>query len=346
MPRYTDDSHDSSRVSASRLKYFKIASLGLTALTLLGTLRYGLLAGLLAICAAYMLAQWVQGPRRLPRFQMHPYWAAAVVIALPLLLLLLAGLNARGVLFGAVAQYQAFLHHMAETVLQIRTKLPGDIAIYLPDEPLGVQTWIAQYLRSQSQEIANMGTAGLHGLVLVYVGIIVGALISSSPPVASLAPLRTQLRERAANFIGAFRQIVVAQFWIAMFNTGCTAIFLILVLPMFGVSMPYASALIAFTFVAGLVPIVGNLACNGVLTLAGVAVSPAVALACLAFLVTIHKTEIFINAKVIGKRTLTATWELLAVMVIGEAIFGVAGLVAAPLFYAYAKQELLQAQMI
>ena len=33
-------------------------------------------------------------------------------------------------------------------------------------------------------------------------------------------------------------------------------------------------------------------------------------------------------------------WELLAVMFVMEAIFGPAGLVAAPLFYAYAKQEL------
>jgi hypothetical protein len=33
-------------------------------------------------------------------------------------------------------------------------------------------------------------------------------------------------------------------------------------------------------------------------------------------------------------------WELLTVMFAMEAIFGAAGLVAAPLFYAYAKQEL------
>jgi len=33
-------------------------------------------------------------------------------------------------------------------------------------------------------------------------------------------------------------------------------------------------------------------------------------------------------------------WELLAVMFVMEAVFGPAGLVAAPLFYAYAKKEL------
>ena len=60
----------------------------------------------------------------------------------------------------------------------------------------------------------------------------------------------------------------------------------------------------------------------------------------------IHKVEYFINAKLIGRRTNTAAWELLAVMLVGEAVFGVAGLVAAPLYYAFIKQELRLAGLI
>ena len=37
---------------------------------------------------------------------------------------------------------------------------------------------------------------------------------------------------------------------------------------------PYTMALILLTFLAGLIPIVGNLICNGVLTLVGLSVSP------------------------------------------------------------------------
>jgi len=110
--------------------------------------------------------------------------------------------------------------------------------------------------------------------------------------------------------------------------------------------MPYAASLVGLTFVAGLIPIVGNLLCNGVLTMVGVSVSPPVGLACLLFLVSIHKFEYVINAKVVGKRTHTAAWELLCVMFAGEALFGVAGLVAAPLYYAYLKRELLRAGLI
>ena len=155
-----------------------------------------------------------------------------------------------------------------------------------------------------------------------------------------LKPLAAQLHLRLTRFGETFRQIVVAQFWIALFNTFLTAIFLLVVLPLWDSRLPYTMALILLTFLAGLIPIVGNLICNGVLTLVGLSVSPLVALACLVFLIAIHKAEYFINAKVIGHRTHMGVWELLAVMFVMEAVFGPAGLVAAPLFYAYTKKEL------
>ena len=127
---------------------------------------------------------------------------------------------------------------------------------------------------------------------------------------------------------------------IASFNTCREANFWVVLLPLTGNKLPYAMARLLQTFVAGLIPIVGNQICNGVLTLVGLSVSPLVALACLVFLIAIHKAEYFINAQVIGHRTHMGVWELLAVMFVMEAVFGPAGLVAAPLFYAYTKKEL------
>jgi len=83
-----------------------------------------------------------------------------------------------------------------------------------------------------------------------------------------------------------------------------------------------------------------------VITVVGLSVSPITALACLAFLILIHKAEYFINAKVVGARTQMGVWELLAVMFAAEAVFGPAGLVAAPLFYAYLKKELQAARLV
>jgi len=80
--------------------------------------------------------------------------------------------------------------------------------------------------------------------------------------------------------------------------------------------------------------------CNAVITVVGLSVSPIVGLSCLAFLILIHKAEYVINAKVVGHRTQMSVWELLTAMFVAEAVFGPAGLVAAPLFYAYLKKEL------
>ncbi|MPN27983.1 hypothetical protein SDC9_175417 [bioreactor metagenome] len=139
---------------------------------------------------------------------------------------------------------------------------------------------------------------------------------------------------------------MAAQFWIASFNTALTAIFLLGILPLWGLQLPYTPALITLTFFAGLIPIVGNLLCNAVITLVGLSVSPAAAAACLLFLILIHKAEYVINAKVVGTRTHMGVWELLAVMFVAEAIFGPSGLVAAPLFYAYLKKELEAAHLV
>jgi len=175
---------------------------------------------------------------------------------------------------------------------------------------------------------------------------LIGALAAVRPRVGTQRPLAQQLHLRITRFGEAFRQIVAAQFWIAAFNTVLTALFLLLVLPLWDLPLPYTPALITLTFVAGLIPIVGNLVCNAVITIVGLSVSPAAAVACLAFLVLIHKAEYVINAKVVGQRTHMGVWELLSVMFVAEAVFGAAGLVAAPLFYAYLKKELFAARLV
>jgi hypothetical protein len=47
---------------------------------------------------------------------------------------------------------------------------------------------------------------------------------------------------------------VAAQFWIAAFNTLLTAMFLLFILPMWDMALPYTPVLITLTFVAGWSP--------------------------------------------------------------------------------------------
>ncbi|MER8678043.1 hypothetical protein [Mesorhizobium sp. M1153] len=52
------------------------------------------------------------------------------------------------------------------------------------------------------------------------------------------------------------------------------------------------------------------------------------------------------NAKIIGTRINARAWELLLAMVFMEAWFGMPGLVAAPIYYAYLKAELTMRGLI
>jgi len=100
------------------------------------------------------------------------------------------------------------------------------------------------------------------------------------------------------------------------------------------------------TFFAGLLPVIGNLISNTIITVISIGVSFKVTIAALVFLVGVHKLEYFINAKIVGSRIHATAWELLLALLIMEALFGITGLLIAPILYAYIKSELLLAKLI
>jgi predicted PurR-regulated permease PerM len=95
-----------------------------------------------------------------------------------------------------------------------------------------------------------------------------------------------------------------------------------------------------------LLPVIGNLISNTAVTIAALSVSIWVAVAALGFLIVIHKLEYFLNARIIGTQIRARAWELLVTMLVMEAAFGLAGLIAAPIYYAYLKRELEQQRLI
>ncbi len=70
------------------------------------------------------------------------------------------------------------------------------------------------------------------------------------------------------------------------------------------------------------------------------------AIGSLVFLVLIHKLEYFVNARIIGTQIRARAWELLVAMLVMEAWFGVPGIIAAPLYYSYLKNELSARELI
>jgi len=139
---------------------------------------------------------------------------------------------------------------------------------------------------------------------------------------------------------------VFAQVRIAGINAILTAIYLVVILPLSGVHLPFTKSMIAITFFAGLLPVVGNLISNSVLVVVGLSHSLAIAAASLVFLIVIHKLEYFLNAKIIGSHINAHVWELLTAMLALETMFGLPGVVAAPVLYAYVKKELRDRSLV
>lgn len=331
-----------------------IASYILMAGLLLLVMWQKLLPGLLCACLGFLLTRAItQLFARIDRRPPGPTpdrWsqvmAATVVCIAPLLWIIFALSQSRGYLSDIPHQYKELLDYLSQTVLEFRQKLPTELSDMLPQGAADIQKTIANYLATKAGSLASAGKAWLGGLLHAYMGLLIGALAAVRPRMMPRGSLSQALRSRVMLLGDAFRQIVAAQFWIAMFNTALTALFLLAILPAFDMALPYTPALIGLTFIAGLIPIVGNLFCNVVLTLVGLSVSPTAAAVCLGFLILIHKAEYVINARVVGQRTHMAVWELLTVMFVAESVFGPAGLVAAPLFYAYLKKELEAAKLV
>jgi predicted PurR-regulated permease PerM len=85
---------------------------------------------------------------------------------------------------------------------------------------------------------------------------------------------------------------------------------------------------------------------NTVIVVVSLSHSMGAAAGSLAYLVTIHKLEYFVNAQIIGTQMRARAWELLTAMLVMEALFGLPGLVAAPIYYGYLKAELAAKRLV
>ena len=199
-----------------------------------------------------------------------------------------------------------------------------------------------QWLRSNASVFqvagADIGRIFMH----IVLGMVIGALLSLEQAVATTTagPLSRQIAQRSIRLSTAFRQVVFAQIWISGINAILTGLYLAVLLPIFGVELPFVKTLIVLTFVIGLIPIFGNLVSNTVIFVVSLSHSFGVAMASLAYLVVIHKLEYFLNARMIGSEIRAKAWEMLLAMLVMESAFGIDGLVAAPIYYAYMKSEM------
>ena len=313
-------------------------------------LHLHLLAALLGGLAVYELVHLIagklrfrQGGRSLRKVLAVTLLSAVVIAALALMVL-------GGIAFfrsdqGSLA---ALLAKMADVLEKSKDQLPAWLASQIPANAAELEHAAVTWLREHADEVktlgTNLGMTFLHALI----GMILGALISLHETLdhGNRAPLAKALTDRAENLGEAFRRIVFAQVRISALNAALTAIYLVALLPLLGVQLPLAKTLIGVTFVAGLVPVLGNLISNTFIVIVSLSHSLGAAVGSLTFLVVIHKLEYFLNARIVGTQIKASAWELLLAILLMEAAFGIAGVIAAPIYYAFLKIELSARQLI
>jgi predicted PurR-regulated permease PerM len=242
----------------------------------------------------------------------------------------------------------ALLTTVVDTLGSLRHKLPDSIADVLPTTIEDLREQLVAIVGDHVQKISVVGMESFKIFAHILLGMVVGgmAAVHHFHEHETVPPLIGALRSRLRNLTMAFDKVVFAQVKISALNTTLTAIYLLVVLPLFGISLPMATILVLFTFAVGMLPVVGNLVSNTLIVVISLGVSPAVGVASLLFLVLIHKAEYFLNARIVGHEVQATAWELLSAMLLMEAVFGIVGLVAAPVLYAWLKAETREQQMI
>ena len=140
---------------------------------------------------------------------------------------------------------------------------------------------------------------------------------------------------RVRIFYYYFKRVMGGQLIIAGVNTAISACVVL------GLGLPQPLVLLLTVFLCGLLPIVGNLISNGVLTcVAFAAIGLWGALICLGLLIAVHKLEYFLNSKIIGDIVKLPMAVTLTALVVCEVLLGLIGLILAIPLVLFARHEL------
>lgn len=237
---------------------------------------------------------------------------------------------------------------IADIVAGARDILPAWMLASLPQSAEAIQAEVVALLKAHTSQLQTIGREMGIGLLHTLIGSVIGGLIAVSQVSGSLPakPLHAALAARASQLARSFEQVFLGQGKIAAINASATAAYLVLVLPLFGIHLPFVKTIVLLTLVMGFIPVLGNLVSNFVIVVVSASVSFGAALASLAFLVLLHKAEYFLAARILGAQIHARAWELLLAMLVMEAAFGVPGVVTAPTLYAYLKAELSERGLV
>lgn len=238
--------------------------------------------------------------------------------------------------------------NVADILDKIKQSLPIFISSHIPDSADALKILIVDYLKDNSHQLSTFGVDTLHHLARLLIGLVAGAMLSfaSFSSENDYKPFSASLISRFSTLRNSFDKVVSAQVKISLINTVLTGIYLLGALPLFGIHIPFSKSILVITFVAGLIPVLGNIISNSIMVILSLGVSFNIGIISLVFLIVIHKLEYFLNANIIGQKINAVAWELILAILIMEVIFGISGVIAAPILYAYIKSELINKNLV
>jgi len=140
---------------------------------------------------------------------------------------------------------------------------------------------------------------------------------------------------RLEMFYHYFKTVMSGQIIIAGINATITAVVIV------ALGLPRPVGLVLMVFTCGLLPIVGNLISNSILTaVALVSVGPFGAGVCLGMLVGVHKLEYFLNSRIIGEIVKLPMVVTLMAFILCEVLLGPIGMILAIPLVLYLRDDL------
>lgn len=321
---------------------YDVAAWILLGVGLLITISYHLISALLAGLFVYSLVHRITRHPQEYRVMRSRAKMAALLLVSAVLVAFSTGLVILliAVVQGRVGNVPELLHKMSVVVENFRDGIKSPSVKGFIPEAENLHAKVVEWLHENSRQIREFSSLTARVLIHSLLGIVIGSFLCFYVPHPA-GPLAEAFKDRIGRFLVAFEKVVFAQIKISAVNTLLTGIYLFVILPLFGCRLHLRSTMLAVTFICGLLPVVGNLISNSVIVLLSFDLSSGVAVGSLVFLVLVHKLEYFLNARIIGGQIESAAWEILIVMLFAEALFGIPGVIMAPVVYAYIKRELM-----
>lgn len=308
----------------------------------------------IAALALYLILEALSG-----FFARHMARSAARPLALLLVTLIGGGIIIGVIALGAsylrhhVADLPALMHQMADIIQSTRAWLGGYGEQIIPEVLTDAETIkgaIVVWLKQHAEGLRLAGGTVSVNLVRMVLGMLLAIMVFFRHVTHHEEKMRGSLSrclaEKVERFAHAFSRIASAQLKVTTINTFMIAMYLVAVLPLFGKHIPFTTTLIVLTFICGLVPLVGNVVSNIVIVILSLGVSVGLAVATLIFTIVVSKLQYVLNSRMVGSEIDAQAWEILLAIILGEIAFGVAGMVMAPIVYAFVKGELRERGLV